>query len=290
MTEGATREIIVGYDGTQPSGEAVLWAAHEASVRRASLQIISCYEIPTAGEAMFGWPSTQAVGELVEATEQNLHEIRDIVVRTHPDVHLKTITSAGPASIALLDDLTTRDLLVVGASSHHGKAAFWLGSTPRAVIRHSPCPVVVVRGAASRGRPDRIVVGIDGSRPSEQALRWATEEACLHQVPLVVIHGWWYPYVLAEDSRSQARDLTQVDAACVLDRAVELARELCPGDVTGQLVETGPASALLDAVRDGDLLVVGSRGHGAIMAGLIGSTVNSVVERSAVPVVVVRAQ
>jgi nucleotide-binding universal stress UspA family protein len=149
--------------------------------------------------------------------------------------------------------------------------------------------VVVVKGAASRGRPDRMVVGIDGSRPAEQALRWAAQEACLHEVPLLIVHGWWYPYVLADDSTSPARDLTQVDAACVLDRAVEDARELCSGDVTGLLVEAGPASALLDTARDGDLVVVGSRGHGAIMAGLIGSTVNSVVERSAVPVVVVRA-
>jgi nucleotide-binding universal stress UspA family protein len=290
MSEGVTSEIIVGYDGTAPSGEAVLWAAHEADVRGVPLQIISCYEIPAAGEAMFGWPSSESIGGLVEATEAHLEEMRDVVVRAHPGLQFKTITSAGPASIALLDDLSAGDLLVVGASSHQGPTAFWLGSTPRSVIRHSPCPVAVVRGAASRGRPDRVLVGIDGSRPSEQALRWAAEEACLHRAPLVVVHGWWYPYVLAEDSRSQARDLTQVDAACMLDRAVEAARELCSGDVTGLLVEAGPASALLDTARDGDLLVLGSRGHGAIMAGLIGSTVNSVVERSAVPVVVVRAQ
>ncbi|MBI5087982.1 MAG: universal stress protein, partial [Actinobacteria bacterium] len=138
MTEATSGEIIVGYDGTPPSAEAVMWAAHEASVRRAPLQIISCYEVPVAGEAMFGWPATEVVGGLVEATEQNLHDIRDAVVRAYPTVRMKTVTSAGPASIALLDDLSTDDLLVVGTSSHHGKAAFWLGSTPRSVIRHSP--------------------------------------------------------------------------------------------------------------------------------------------------------
>jgi nucleotide-binding universal stress UspA family protein len=239
---------------------------------------------------MFGWPATQAAGQLLESTEANLDEIRNVVLAAHPEMQLKTVTSAGPASIALLDDLTAGDLLVVGASSHHGRAAFWLGSTPRSVIRHSPCPVVVVRSSASRGRPDRIVVGVDGSAPSLDALRWAADEADRDRVPLLVVHGWWYPYLFAEESQSQAHDLTEVDAACVLDRAVELARELCGSEVTGHLVESGPASALLDSVRDGDLLVVGSRGHGAIMAGLIGSTVNSVVERSAVPVVVVRAR
>ena len=86
---------------------------------------------------------------------------------------------------------------------------------------------------------------------------------------------------------SQARDLTRVDAEIVLDKAVGVARDVCATKVTHQLVEAGPASALLDTVRDGDLLVLGSHGHGAITAGLIGSTVNSVLERSAVPVVVV---
>lgn len=279
--------IIVGYDGTKPSAEAVLWAAHEATCRKVPLRIVSCYDIPVAGEAGFGWAATDSINELLEATDVRLQEVRDMAVRAHPSVKVETVTSAGPPAIALLDSLTPRDMVVLGASAHHGKAAFWLGSTPRALIRHSPCPVVVVHGAVSRGRPDRVVVGIDGSAASDHALRWATSEADLHHAPLVVVHGWWYAYYLAEDSRSQARDLMQVDAECVLDKAVELARELCGVAVTGVLLESGPASALMDTTCDGDLLVVGSHGHGAIMSGLIGSTVNTVAERGAVPVVVI---
>ena len=66
------------------------------------------------------------------------------------------------------------------------------------------------------------------------------------------------------------------------------ARERCAASVSGLLVERSPASGLLETVRDGDLLVLGSRGRGAIAAGLLGSTVNSVVEHVAVPVAVVR--
>ena len=47
-------------------------------------------------------------------------------------------------------------------------------------------------------------------------------------------------------------------------------------EVTGELVEGGPATGLLEVVRDGDLLVVGSRGRGALAANVFGSTVNSV--------------
>jgi nucleotide-binding universal stress UspA family protein len=190
--------------------------------------------------------------------------------------------------MTLLDNVDSEDLIVLGASSHGGTAAFWLGSTPRHVVRHSPCPVVVVRGAASRGHPDRVVVGVDGSPSSERALRWAGDEADRHGVPLLVVHGWLYPYLPVDTTSSQARDLTNVDAACLLEVAVESARERFAAEVTGQLVEGGPATSLLETVRDGDLLVVGSRGRGALAANLFGSTVNTVLDRSVVPVVVVR--
>jgi nucleotide-binding universal stress UspA family protein len=80
----------------------------------------------------------------------------------------------------------------------------------------------------------------------------------------------------------------RIDAACVLERAVETARERCGVEVHGLLVEQDPVSALLDSAHDGDLIVVGSRGRGAVKAGLFGSTTNSLLDRSALPVVVVR--
>jgi nucleotide-binding universal stress UspA family protein len=80
----------------------------------------------------------------------------------------------------------------------------------------------------------------------------------------------------------------EVDAACVLDRAVERARQRFGALVTGQLVEGGAVAGLLDTARDGDLLVLGSRGHGALLAGLLGSTVNAVLDGASTPVVVVR--
>ena len=107
---------------------------------------------------------------------------------------------------------------------------------------------------------------------------------------LLVVHGWLYPYLPIDMSSSQVRDLTNVDAALLLDRAVEAAQERFAVDVTGQLVESGPATALLETVRDGDLLVVGSSGRGALAANIFGSTVNTLLDRSAVPLVVVRGE
>jgi nucleotide-binding universal stress UspA family protein len=283
-----TKQITVGYDGSAPSSEAVLWAAAEANTRGASLRIVSCYEIPYAGEAIGGWAATEAFAALLEANQTALAEMRDVVAQATPNVEIVTETSAGPATQVLLDGVDPDDLVVVGSSSHRGAAAFWLGSTPRHVVRHSPCPVVVVRGAATRGHPDRVVVGVDGSAASDRALQWACDEAGLHNVELLIVHGWLYPYLPVDTSSSQARDLTNSEAASVLERAVESAREHCATDIRGELFEGGPVTALLETVRDGDLLVVGSRGRGALASNLFGSTVNSVLDQSAVPVVVVR--
>ncbi len=284
-----TKHITVGYDGSIPASEAVLWAAAEASARGAKLRIVSCYEIPLAGDAVGGWPATEAYAELLDASRSSLAQLKEVIDAEVPGLDIDLQASAGPASSALIDSVEPDDLVVVGSSRHHGASAFWLGSTPRHLVRYSPCPVVVVRGAATRGHPDRVVVGIDGSPASDRALQWAGNEADRHGVSLLVVHAWLYPYLPVDTASSQARDLTNVDAACLLERAVESAREQFAAEVEGELVEAGPVTALLELVRDGDLLVVGSRGRGALAANLFGSTVNSVLDECVVPVVVVRA-
>jgi nucleotide-binding universal stress UspA family protein len=282
-----TGQITVGFDGTGASLEAVHWAVEEALLRRVPLRIVCCYEIASLGLTVPSWPATGAVDALLCDAQNRVDAVEREIRATHPELKTRVEASAGPASVVLLHGVEPDDVVVVGASSHADGAALFLGSTPRSLVRRSPCPVVVVRGAASRGRPDRIVVGIDGSPPSTQALLWAADEADRQGVELVVVHGWSYPYENVNAQSAQARDLTEIDAACVLERSIELARARCGVEVSGQLVERSPAAAVLESVRDGDLLVLGSRGRGAVMATLFGSVVNSVLDDSAVPVVVV---
>lgn len=284
-----TKYITIGYDGSPESTEALTWAADEAVARGCRLEIVSAYRIPVAGDIHTGWIPTEAYTGMAESARTQLDEAARAITERYPTVGLTTRLAAGPAGPALVENPDgDQELIVVGASSHRGAAAFWLGSTSRSVVRQATCPVVIVRGPTSRGRPDRIVAAVDGSEPSTKALNWAAAEADLHGVPLLVVHAWDYPYPVAESAPSQMRDLTQVDAALVLDAAVESAREQCGVDVEGQLVEGSPASAVLGAVRDGDLLVLGSRGRGALRASVFGSTVNSVLDAAVIPVAVVR--
>ena len=285
--ECMNERIMVGFDGTPSSVEAVMWAAHEADVRRLPMRIASCFAMPAlVGIDALGWGAGAAFETARTVADLALQDVLVTVTAVYPEVVVTTELSSGPVDEVLLEHVERDDLVVVGASNHPGAAAFWLGSTPRHLVHRNPCAVVVVRGPASRGGPDRMVVGIDGSPAAQRALNWAADEADIHHVSLVVVHSW----SLGDDHTSAERDMAQIDAACVLDRAVESARGRCGATVRAVLVEAGPVAGLLGVVRDGDHLVLGSRGRGAVRSGLFGSTVNGVLDAAAVPVVVVRAE
>jgi nucleotide-binding universal stress UspA family protein len=283
-----TKQINVGFNGSASSSEAVQWAAAEASSRGARLRLISCYPMPIMPGSGLGLTPSEAYFSVLSDTQDSLANIQAVIAASHPNLEITTLASSDPAASVLVDGVAEDDLVVVGTSNHQGAADFWLGSTARHVVRHSPCPVVVVPGPSSRGQTDRIVVGVDGSPTSRQALHWAGDQADRCDAKLLIIHGWMYPYMHADPDSSQVRDLTRVDAACLLDREVEAAREQFGADITGRLVECSGSAALLGTVRQGDLLVLGSKGHGAIHSTLFGSTVNTVLDHCTVPTVIVR--
>jgi nucleotide-binding universal stress UspA family protein len=212
-----------------------------------------------------------------------------MIESSFPTLDVTTFASPDPATSVLVHDVLADDLVVVGTSDHRGADRSWLGSTAQHIVRHSPCPVVVVPGPGSWGRIERVVVGVDGSRNSTQALQWAGDEADRHGAKLLVVHSWMVPYKYSDPNSSQVLDLTRVEAACLLAREVESAREQFGAEVTGRLIECSPSAALLGIVQHGDLLVMGSNGHGAIHATLFGSTVSGVLDRCSVPCVVVRS-
>jgi nucleotide-binding universal stress UspA family protein len=142
---------------------------------------------------------------------------------------------------------------------------------------------------AAKGTPPMIVVGVDGSDPSRRALRWAADQAKLVGAELEAVTTWEYPPTLGwappypsdfdpnEDARKALRDT--VDAVLGPD----------PGVVVHLTVTEGhPAFVLTKAAQAADLLVVGSRGHGAFAGMLLGSVSEYCAAHAPCPVVVVR--
>ena len=143
-----------------------------------------------------------------------------------------------------------------------------------------------------------IVVGVDGSDASRDALRWAAEEARLRSAPLVAVHAWSFvpaqpigdPGMLAVPAGDLAGQLgAESDAAQIgLDQAVEDALG-ADSDIERRLAEGDAGEALVAASKDAQLVVVGSHGRSGFKAALLGSVSRHVVDHAACPVVVVKS-
>jgi nucleotide-binding universal stress UspA family protein len=138
-----------------------------------------------------------------------------------------------------------------------------------------------------------IVVGIDGSAHSAHALKWAIRQGMQQHSPVTVlaVHSvpasWWTgnPIVLEQDP-AELEKVHKAAEEMTLKVSSELAEEpMVP--VTVRAVNGFPAEELIEASRDADLLVVGSRGAGGFARLLVGSVSTQVVHHAQCPVVVV---
>ena len=136
----------------------------------------------------------------------------------------------------------------------------------------------------------RIVVGVDGSSHSEEALRWALGQARLTGQPVEVVTSWSIPVSFGEGAGPLMGIDWRGDATRTLENSVANVVDSPDADrVSQRAVEGHPAKVLVDAAADAALLVVGSRGRGGFTGMLLGSVSQHVVARAACPVVVVRA-
>jgi nucleotide-binding universal stress UspA family protein len=143
--------------------------------------------------------------------------------------------------------------------------------------------------------PQRIVVGVDGSPASLQALRWAVAEARAHgggDIRAVLV--WEAPYIgLATSLSPEPYGLPdptvyEQQARQRLESAIEEVGDTSPVQVHPELYEGQPAAVLAELSGEADLVVVASRGHGGFTALLLGSVSAQVVRHSQCSVVVIR--
>lgn len=132
-----------------------------------------------------------------------------------------------------------------------------------------------------------IVVGVDGSPASQQALRWAFEQARRTEATLTAVMAWTVPELYDWPMPTAA----QLDLA-TKNWLHDIVRAAVPeGELPRIHLRTAgghPAEVLLDHAQAADLLVVGHRGTGTFTQALLGSTARYCVDHATCPVVVVR--
>jgi nucleotide-binding universal stress UspA family protein len=144
-----------------------------------------------------------------------------------------------------------------------------------------------------QGEPGRIVVGLDGSDPSKQALRWAVRQAERTGGTVEALNAWdfphfhgslgWLPPPSSDEAALRTRALEELEEA-----VQETVGPQPPVPIRSEVRYGTAAGVLIDASRGADLLVVGARGLGGFSGLLLGSVSQHCVQHAACPVVVVR--
>ena len=131
-----------------------------------------------------------------------------------------------------------------------------------------------------------ILVAVDGSSESDAAVRWAAQEAVLRDTPVTIMHviqpvavSW--PIGTLQVSYS---DWQQQNARDVIEQAVRTSwasvGESASLDVRTDVMCSAVVPALVSASKEADMLVVGSRGRGALGRVFLGSVSSGVLHHA----------
>jgi nucleotide-binding universal stress UspA family protein len=309
MTTGRAGPVVVGVDYSGASEIAVAHAAWQAHRRGLELRLTHGLLVPVPSVT----PMTPYydANALLAAAEERIAEVSEPVRTRYPELPISIRVVPGFGGKALVDDSETASLVVVGSRGQGGFLGVLLGSVAAQVSTYAHCPVLVVRqqaGAEPTAEPTAepmagpetgpVVVGIDGSVRSADALRFAADEAGARGVPLIAVHVWSVPQLTAlsvgivwSQNLNTARTQLQDAAARILAEATAGWREQYPGIEIRRRTVHGdePARTLLSIATEAGagLIVVAARGRGGVAGMLLGSVSQTLVAHAAMSVAVI---
>ncbi|MGO1591568.1 MAG: universal stress protein [Ancrocorticia sp.] len=275
--------VVCGIDGSEFSLNALEWAAQEAKVRGAHLDIVACYERPGYSPA-----GDEPSGPLLEAGAQKILENAEQQVKDTVLDYALHLSAEDPTSELIQRSKSAARLVLGARGGSGGFADRLLGSVASTVSSRSYCSVVIVpSGPVREVLPVKhIVCGVDGSESSlvaldlavREAVRWGARLSCVGAVSFA--GGAWLP---GGGYHQEVLD----DVREGLKEAVENARQGYDVDIRCHAIEGNPAALMTEFSTAVDLLVVGSRGRGGFAGLLLGSTSQSIIQHATCPVAVV---
>ncbi|MGW6934226.1 universal stress protein [Lentzea sp. NPDC054927] len=277
--------VVVGFDGSELAERAAFWGAEESSRCGSDLHVVHAVRAPLP-EPVFT-PMSAPIPEFVteetmrKAAEDHLAELATEIRQGWPDLQVTTNVRIGRAVDVLAEE--SGDLLVLGSSGRTGIAEMVLGSTAAELVSIGGRPVVVTRTGPLDGR---VVVGIDGSETSTDAIEFAFAFAARHGRELLAVHAF-NDIAWAELPEGDV-DHVRADLAKLLDEqlAPHVARHP-EVHVAQEVAFNAPARALLQAADGAALVAVGSHGRGAVKRAILGSVSHAVLHHAPCPVAVV---
>jgi nucleotide-binding universal stress UspA family protein len=278
------REIVVGLDESTHAEKALQWAVAHALQDHDRVSAVLAWghldQHHLDHDVPFDWRYGAAMAAKV---------LDGLVERAvGADAGVRAVTARGRPGTAILEVAEDADLIVVGARGMGGFRGLLLGSVSRQVLHGAHCPVAVVRDDTVRaGEP--VIVGVDGSPPSQRAFAWAVDHARRQRLPVVAVYAWYLPpigygmYAPCPDPAEFAADAQRF-----------LEHQVSKIDTTGltsvvecRAVAGHPTEVLLEAGALASTVVVGSRGRGEVVNLALGSVSDQLTHHANCPVVVV---
>ncbi|MDP3894680.1 universal stress protein [Nocardioides sp.] len=282
MAQGISK-VLVGFDGSIDAQLALRWGMDEAERRKAALHVVVC-----RGGRLRAGPATREWASKV--AEERAALANDSLGRRGHPAEVVTVVD-GPAAAVLIGRSDPGILVVVGSHGHGRIAGSSLGSVSQHVARQAGGPVVVVRPAANPISA-RIVVGVDGSGGSEEALSFAFDRASRDRAALFVVYGWRPAQGVRASLGAPISDDVAEEAAeaerLLAESVAGLADKYPDVEVHREAVAVPAGRALADASYNAAMVVVGSRGRGAFEGMLLGSVSQDVLHHAVCPVAVIR--
>ena len=280
--------IVVGVDGSETSTNALDWAVRQAKRTASRLDIVMAWHYPVAGYSVMG--ASMALPPHEELAAGASAQLNKHLAQYETDlagVECDRIVVEGSPSLVLCDAAQDADLLVVGSRGFGGFKGLILGSVSAYCANHSPCAVAIIPEEFDPEAPPlhTVVVGIDGSPNSDDAVKWADKWAP-EDTTIRLVNAWSSPVVY--DGSGYDFDLDRMKADC--ENLVATAAESVKGHPTETECIYGDARSVLEAEgENAAMLVVGARGHGGLGRMLVGSVASRVVHNLATPTVLVHA-
>jgi nucleotide-binding universal stress UspA family protein len=279
--------LIVGVDGSERSRDALALAVQLAEPGQ-GVVLAHVHPYGAVSDLLSGDDYARLVREVAESTLSAANE----TLPPATERVMQLVSNRSPAA-GLHDLAAERDaaLIVVGSSHRSGLGRVFAGSVAESVLAGSPVPVAIApRGLAGSEDSIRIVgCGFDGSPEAHEALSWAADIARRRSARLEVLavhpriafggvsSAGAFGYQSADNALRRASEKQMRDAIASLGPGVEVSARLLDGD---------PATTLVDASKELDLLTLGSRGYGPIRTVLLGGVSRTLVREGACSVVV----
>ncbi|WP_280217166.1 universal stress protein [Nocardia neocaledoniensis] len=277
------KPVVVGVDGSEQSRRALTWATGYAAHHRVPLRLVYAADVPVDyGPGMAGplydLDALRKHGESVVATAA---AEAAAVAAPIADIAISTESVLASAVAVLRQRSESARMIVVGSRGLGAFRRTLLGSTSTSIARHAHCPVAVIPESTPDDGP--VVVGVDGSPCSVDAIAIAFDEAARRDARLIAVHAW------SEFYRYEPRSVMQTEAEAVLSESLAGYAEKYPEvSVERFVTEDRPTRAILEAGADAQLIVVGSHGRGGFAGMTLGSVAQAVLHGAECPLIIAR--